>query len=147
MSDERVVAANLPIDRRYEHDREHYWAALERFAHLAARSGLLVSADDFMWMSAAEFHDGRVVHSYEHLGTRRCLQLDESGHAYQYRPRAEGGRFRQPAPSHCGHRWVRRSRSREASSPKARWLAGSVRSRSVERSHLLPTANRDSTCD
>ena len=45
MSDERVVADTLPIAHRYEHDREHDWAALERFADLATRSGLTVSAD------------------------------------------------------------------------------------------------------
>ena len=93
MSDDRVVAATLPIAHRYEHDREHDWAALERFADLATRSGLTVSADDFMWMGAAEFHDGRTVHSYKHVATRRYLLLDESGHAYQYRSRADGGHY------------------------------------------------------
>jgi hypothetical protein len=91
MSDERGVAATLPIAHRYEHDREHDWAALERFADLATRSGLTVSADDFMWMGAAEFPDGRVVHSYKHVDTRRCLHLDECGHAYRFSPRAECG--------------------------------------------------------
>ena len=93
MSDERALAATLPIAHRYEHDREHDWVALERFADLATRSGLPVSADDFMWMGAAEFHDGRVVHSYKPVDTRRYLHLDESGHAYQYRSRADGGRY------------------------------------------------------
>ena len=93
MSDERAVAAALPIAHRYEHDREHDWAALARFADLATRSGLSVSADDFMWMGAAEFNDGRTVHSYKHVDTRRYLHLDESGHAYQYRPRADGGHY------------------------------------------------------
>jgi len=93
MSDERAVAATLPIAHRYEHDREHDWAALERFADLATRSGLTVSADEFMWMGAAEFNDGRIVHSYKHVDTRRHLHLDESGHAYQYRSRADGGHY------------------------------------------------------
>ena len=48
MSDERAVADTLPIAHRYEHDREHDWAALERFADLATRSGLTVSADEFI---------------------------------------------------------------------------------------------------
>ena len=93
MSDERAVAATLPIAHRYEHDREHDWAALERFADLATRSGLTVSADEFMWMGAAEFNDGRIVHSYKHVDTRRYLHLDDSGHANQYLSKAEGGRY------------------------------------------------------
>ncbi len=91
MNDERAVVASCPIAHRYEHDREHDWTALERFADLATRSGLAVAADEFMWMGAAEFDDGRTVHSYKHAGTRRHLHLDESGHAYRYRPRADGG--------------------------------------------------------
>ena len=85
--------ATHPIAHRYEHDREHDWAALERFADLATRSGIAVSADDFMWMGAAEFNDGRTVHSYKHIDTWRYLHLDESGHAYRYLSRAEGGRY------------------------------------------------------
>ena len=93
MNDERAIVATCPIAHRYEHDREHDWAALERFADLATRSGLAVSADDFMWMGAAEFEDGRTVHSYKHASTWRYLHLDESGHANQYLSRAEGGRY------------------------------------------------------
>ena len=93
MNDERAVVATCPIAHRYEHDREHDWASLERFADLATRSGVAVCADDFMWMGAAEFEDGRTVHSYKHVDTRRYLHLDESGHAYRFLSRAEGGRY------------------------------------------------------
>ena len=93
MNDERRIDAAHPIAHRYEHDREHDWVALERFADLATRSGLAVSADDFMWMGAAEFNDGRTVHSYKHIDTRRYLHLDQSGHAYRFLSRAEGGRY------------------------------------------------------
>ena len=93
MSDGRGMPATLPIAHRYEHDREHDWVPLERFANLATRSSHTVCADDFMWMGAAEFADGRSVHSYKHIDTCRYLHLDESGHAYQYRPRADGGRY------------------------------------------------------
>ena len=31
--------ASLPIFHRYEHDREHDWESLERFADLATRAG------------------------------------------------------------------------------------------------------------
>ena len=94
MSDDRDRAATLPIAHRYEHDREHDWTALERFADLAKRSGLAIAADDFMWMGAAEFNDGRTVHSYKHVDTRRYLHLDESGHAYRFLARADGGQYR-----------------------------------------------------
>ena len=93
MNDNQFVDATLPIVHRYEHDREHDWKALERFADLATRAGHPVAADDFMWMGAAEFHDGRVIHSYKHVDTRRYLHLDDSGHTYRFLSRAEGGRY------------------------------------------------------
>ena len=93
MNDDRRVKSTLPIAHRYAHDREHDWQALERFADLATRAGHPVSADEFMWMGAAEFQDGRTVHSYKHVDTRRYLHLDDSGHAYRYLARAEGSRY------------------------------------------------------
>jgi len=93
MNDNQFVDATLPIVHRYEHDREHDWKALERFADLATRAGHPVAADDFMWMGAAEFHDGRTIHSYKHVDTRRYLHLDDSGHTYRFLSRAEGGRY------------------------------------------------------
>jgi hypothetical protein len=93
MNDEQAVLAACLIAHRYEHDREHDWAALERFADLATRSGFAVSADDFMWMGAAEFEDRQTVHSYKHADTRRHLHIDESGHAYRYLSEADGGRY------------------------------------------------------
>jgi len=93
MNDNQFVDATLPIVHRYEHDREHDWKALEQFADLATRAGHPVAADDFMWMGAAEFHDGRTIHSYKHVDTRRYLHLDDSGHTYRFLSRAEGGRY------------------------------------------------------
>lgn len=61
---EQGIASTRPIAHRYEHDRERDWLPLERFAELSSQSGVEVFADDFMWMGAAEFADGRVVHSY-----------------------------------------------------------------------------------
>jgi len=74
----------LPIAHRHEHVRERDWRPLERFAEVSSRSGSPVNADDFMWMGAAEIADGRVVHSYKHIDTRRCLHLDGAGHSYRY---------------------------------------------------------------
>jgi len=93
MNSNQFVDATLPTARRYEHDREHDWKALERFGDLATRAGHPVAADDFMWMGAAEFHDGRTIHSYKHVDTRRYLHLDDSGHTYRFLSRAEGGRY------------------------------------------------------
>ena len=93
MNNERRVDATLPIAHRYEHDREHDWAALERFADLATRAGHSIVAGDFMWIGAAEFHNGRTIHSYKHIDTRRYLHLDDAGHAYRFLSRAEGGRY------------------------------------------------------
>lgn len=83
----------LPISHRHEHHRESDWAPLERFAEVATRTGHPLAVDDFMWMGAATFEDGRVVHSYKHIDTRRYLHLDGRGHAYRYVSTAEGGRY------------------------------------------------------
>ena len=93
MNDESRLTAMRPIAHRWAHDRGRDWSALERFADLATRSGHPIAVADFMWMSAAEFSDGRAVHSYKHSDIRRYLHLDDSGHAYRYVPRAEGGRY------------------------------------------------------
>ena len=74
----------VPSRYRYDHDRGHDWAALDRFAEVASAAGVAVSADEFMWMQAAEFADGRVVHAYKHVDTRRYLHIDGTGHAYRY---------------------------------------------------------------
>ena len=83
----------VPTGHRYEHDQDRDWLALERFAVAASPSGSEVNADDFMCMGAAEFADGRVIHSYKHVGTRRYLHLDLAGHSYRYLSTADGGRY------------------------------------------------------
>lgn len=93
MTSENRRDPTLPISHRHEHDREHDWAPLERFAEVATSTGHALAADDFMWMGAATFENGRVVHSYKHIDTRRYLHLDASGHAYRYMVTAEGGRY------------------------------------------------------
>ena len=90
---EQRTTSTVPIAHRYEHDRERDWLPLERFAELSSQSAAELDADDFMWMAAAEFADGRVVHSYKPIDTRRYLHLDARGHCYRYVPAAEGGRY------------------------------------------------------
>jgi len=104
-TDTRLTAGNgatgdvhrVPTRYRYDHDRGTDWAALERFAGVATAAGVAVSADEFMWMQAAEFADGHVVHAYKHVDTRRYLHLDGSGHAYRYT--AGGGYMRWAEPT------------------------------------------------
>ena len=93
MTSENRRDPTLPISHRHAHDREHDWATLERFAEVATSTGHPLAADDFMWMGAATFEDGRVVHSYKHIDTRRYLHLDEQGHAYRFLATAEGDRY------------------------------------------------------
>ena len=94
MTDESRGDPALPVSHRHEHDRQHDWLPLERFAEVAMSAGHPMAADDFMWMGAATFEDGRVVHSYKHIDTRRYLHLDGSGHAYRYVATTEGGLYR-----------------------------------------------------
>lgn len=85
----------MPVNHRFDHDRSTDWRALEQFAAVMGRHPDLptVDPDDFMWMGAATFADGRVVHAYKHCDTRRYLHLDEAGHAYRYQATANGGRY------------------------------------------------------
>ncbi len=67
---------------RYDHDPGSNWVALERFS---AASRLRLDPAEFMWMGAVTLGDGRVVHAYKHIHTRRYLDLDGAGHAYTVR--------------------------------------------------------------
>ena len=103
MSNERSMAATVPIAHRYEHDREHDWAALERFADLATRSGLTVSADEFIWMGAAEFHDGRTPPYW--LPLNRTVWGSGSERERQMRNiDGRGSRRRRSRPEPCSSR-------------------------------------------
>ena len=46
---------------------------------------------DFMWMYEIELRDGRRVHAYKHIDTRRYVHLDADVTAYAY---LEGSRYR-----------------------------------------------------
>jgi hypothetical protein len=50
---------------------------------------------DFMWMHEVQLSDGRTVHAYKHIDTRRYIHLDEDGNAFVY---TESGRYR-PMPA------------------------------------------------
>jgi hypothetical protein len=50
---------------------------------------------DFMWMHEVKLSDGRAVHAYKHVDTRRYIHLDEDGNAFVY---TESDRYR-PMPA------------------------------------------------
>jgi hypothetical protein len=50
---------------------------------------------DFMWMQEVKLTDGRAVHAYKHIDTRRHIHLDEDGNAFVY---TESGRYK-PMPA------------------------------------------------
>jgi hypothetical protein len=39
---------------------------------------------DFMWMFEVELLDGRVLHAYKHIDTRRYIHLSEQGRAFVF---------------------------------------------------------------
>jgi hypothetical protein len=43
-------------------------------------------AGDFMWMFEVELSDGRSLHAYKHVDTRRYVHLTADGQAYFYEP-------------------------------------------------------------
>ena len=50
---------------------------------------------DFMWMHEVKLTDGRAVHAYKHIDTRRYIHLDEEGNAFVY---TDSGRYK-PMPA------------------------------------------------
>jgi hypothetical protein len=50
--------------------------------------------EDFMWMFEVRLSDGRRLHAYKHVDTRRYLHLDDGANAFVY---DEDGRYR-PIP-------------------------------------------------
>jgi hypothetical protein len=40
----------------------------------------------FMWMGELTLHNGRALHAYKHIWTRRYLHLTEDGSAFDYAP-------------------------------------------------------------
>lgn len=73
---------------RLELPEEPTWAPLEAVARVARQSSELPSFHEaeFMYMGAvSRARTGQLIHLYKHRDTRRYLNLDESGHAYEYR--------------------------------------------------------------
>ena len=60
----------------------------------AARGGSLV-ANEFLYLGPDRI-DGVVIHVYKHRRSRRCLNLDEAGHAYVFVPSGEGEQLSGP---------------------------------------------------
>jgi hypothetical protein len=62
-----------------EHDDEPVWEPLLR----AVGPRL---TDTFMWMYASRLADGRTLHAYKHIHTRRYLHLTDDGQAFEWTP-------------------------------------------------------------
>ncbi len=58
---------------------------LERVLGLWSAQGGRLVADEFLYLGPGRI-EGRVVHVYKHRRSRRCLNLDEAGHAYVFVP-------------------------------------------------------------
>lgn len=61
------------------------WTPLERLAKAIQH----LDPADFMWMGSAELR-GQTVQQYKHCDTRRYLNLDDGGHAYDGNGRRHG---------------------------------------------------------
>jgi hypothetical protein len=64
-----------------------HWGPLEAVARLSRSTDALPSIEeaDFMYMAYVESRRRRLrIHLYKHIDTRRYLNLDDAGHAYQY---------------------------------------------------------------
>jgi hypothetical protein len=84
--DRRMDDAPL-IDTWIRLPDEPDWGPLVAVARLSRSSDVMPSLDecDFMYMGAvSSVHDALDIHLYKHRETRRYLNLDEAGHAYQY---------------------------------------------------------------
>ena len=120
-----AVSLDGDVGRRRElvsldHDESSLdWGPLERLAGVvsSARRGVVLDADDFMWMGRGELDDGTLLHLYKHRDTRRYLNLDGSGHAWRY---DHGGYVPFEGPDHA----VIRVTAPELRSAAAEILAG-----------------------
>jgi hypothetical protein len=77
----------LLIDTVIQLPEEPDWRPLIGVARLSRASDALPSLDEhkFMYMAAASSrHDALRNHLYKHRESRRYLNLDDGGHAYQY---------------------------------------------------------------
>jgi hypothetical protein len=96
--------ASRAFATRYEEPDFAVWEPLEAVARLSCVSPELppFHADEFMYMYrvVAARKRGLRIHLYKHIDTRRYLNLDDGGHAYEYcgSNRGEnpvfGGRYR-----------------------------------------------------
>ena len=58
---------------------------LDRVLSLWACRGGSLTANEFLYLGSDRI-EGLVVHVYKHRRSRRCLNLDEAGHAYVFVP-------------------------------------------------------------
>lgn len=82
------------------------WRPLEALARHARESSDLPSfhEGEFMYMASARSQDGRTIHLYKHRDTRRYLNLDDQGDAYEYCGPSETGSGPMSAGCYRPHR-------------------------------------------
>jgi hypothetical protein len=91
------------FDTRLHTPDEPDWRPLEAVARLSRATDELPAIEecDFMYMTYVEEPSTALrIHLYKHIETRRYLNLDDGGHAYQYCGQLDaddvesGGRYR-----------------------------------------------------
>ncbi len=93
--------AHRPFTTRFEWRADPEWRPLEAVARLSRTSSQLppFHEGEFMYMGAVTNRRKRLtIHLYKHIDTRRYLNLDDAGHAYEYCG---------PAPGDHDDEWTR----------------------------------------
>lgn len=82
-----VRRRRAPFKTRIDWESPPQWGPLEAVSVIARRSPELPSfhPSEFMYMGVVRRRDGLQVHLYKHIDTRCYLNLDDDGHAYEYR--------------------------------------------------------------
>ena len=73
---------------------------LDRVLSLWATRGVRLVTDDFLYLGL-DWIGSTIVHVYKHRRSRRCLNLDEAGHAYVFVPSRDGEQRSGPAYVPC----------------------------------------------
>lgn len=95
--------ARRPFNTLLDLDSEPEWAPLQQIARLSRESHELPSFHEGEFMYMARLTNARkrlTIHLYKQYDTRRYLNLDDAGHAYEYRgspdtyDQSSGGKYR-----------------------------------------------------
>jgi hypothetical protein len=129
-----------PFKTRMQFPQETEWRPLEGVARLARQSHALPSFHEceFMYMGAVWNTRSRLrIHLYKHRDTRRYLNLDDAGHAYDFWTPRRMTRTTTSRVAHigCTGPWRTRSRTRSCERQESR-IARKGRDDSIVTEHL-----------